>query len=166
METVKTTAEKLMVCISPNPSSAKLVNSTKKMADALHAQWFAVYVEDPKMLLLPEKELNHALDAMRLAEQLGAETITLSGQNIAEEIANFAGQRNITRIIVGKPRRTRWKGFFFGSPVARLVRTSGEIDVYVISGEPVEQRDRQDHCPLTADLATGQQERQRQADGP
>ena len=52
----------------------------------MHARLFAAYVETPRGLLLPEEERNHALDNLRLAEQLGAETVTLTGRNIAEEI--------------------------------------------------------------------------------
>ncbi len=138
---VKPTAERLLVCVGPSPSSAKVINSAGKMADGLHAKWYAVYVEQPRMLMLPEAERNRAFDNLRLAEQLGAETFTLTGRNVAEEIAGFARQRNITRIIAGKPGASRWKGILLRNPVDRLMRISGEIDVYVISGEPVEPRE-------------------------
>jgi two-component system sensor histidine kinase KdpD len=111
------------------------------MAAGLHAKWFAVYVETPRMLMLSEAERNRADDNLRLAEQLGAETFTLSGRDIAEEIVNYARQRNITRIVAGKPRRSLWKSALLRSPVDQLVRIGGEIDVYVITGEPGEQRD-------------------------
>jgi two-component system, OmpR family, sensor histidine kinase KdpD len=129
-------AENLLVCIGPGPSSAGLVNSAKSMAAGLHAKWFVVYVEDPKMLMMPESERDRASESLRLAAQLGAETITLSGPNIAEEILNFARERNVSKIIVGKPRRSLWKSIFSGSPVDQLVRMSGEIDVCVMAGEP------------------------------
>lgn len=138
---LKPTEERLLVCVSPSPSSARLINSAKRMATSLHAKWFAVYVEEPKMAMLPEAERSRAADNLRLAGQLGGETVTLAGRNIPEEIVNFARQRNVTRIIVGKPRRSFWKGILSGSPVDQLVRTSGEIDVYVITGEPGEPRE-------------------------
>ena len=111
------------------------------MATGLQAEWFAVYVENPKMLRLPEAERNRAVYNLRLAEQLGAETITLRGRRIAEEIVNFARQRHITKIVAGKPTRPRWRDILSGSPVDELVRLSGEIDVYVITGEPGEPRE-------------------------
>ena len=138
---LKPTEERLLVCVSPSPSSARLINSAKRMATSLHAKWFAVYVEQPKIAMLPEAERSRAADNLRLAGQLGGETVTLAGRNIPEEIVNFARQRNVTRIIVGKPRRSFWKGILSGSPVDQLVRTSGEIDVYVITGEPGETRE-------------------------
>ncbi len=84
-------------------------------------------------------------DNLRLAEQLGAETFTLTGRHIAEEIINFAGQRKITRIVVGKPGGSRWKRFLLKSPVDKLVRMSGETDVYVLSGESEKQREADLH---------------------
>jgi two-component system, OmpR family, sensor histidine kinase KdpD len=131
-------AERLLVCVGPSPSSANLIRAARSMAANLKAEWFAVYVEDPRMLRLPEAERNRAAYNLRLAEQLGAATITLRGRRLAEEISSFARQRQITRIVVGKPRRRRWQGIIFGSPVAELLQLSGEIDVYVITGEPGE----------------------------
>jgi two-component system sensor histidine kinase KdpD len=111
------------------------------MATSLHAKWFAVYVEQPKMAMLPEAARSRAADNLRLAGDLGGEAVTLPGRNVAEEIAKFARQRNVTRIIVGKPRRSLGEGILSRSPVDQLVRISGEVDVYVIAGEPGEQRE-------------------------
>jgi len=138
---LKPTEERLLVCVGPSPSSAQLINSAKRMATRLHAKWFAVYVEEPKMAMLPEAERSRAADNLRLAGQLGGETVALAGRNIAKEIVNFARQRNVTRIVVGKPRRSLWKSILSRSPVDQLVRMSGEVDVYVITGEPSEQRE-------------------------
>jgi len=134
-------AERLLVCIGPSPHSAALINSVSRMAASLNAKWFAVYVETPKTLMLSEEARNRAADNLRLAERMGAEAYTLNGRNVAEEIAEFARLRNITRIVAGKPRDSHWKRIFSRSPVDQLVRIGGEIDVYVITGEPGEPRE-------------------------
>jgi len=133
---LRQTSERLLVSVGPSPSSAGLIRAARKMAVDLDTEWVAVYVETPKMLRLPEAERTRAVSNLRLAEQLGGETVTLRGSRIAEEIINFARGRHITRIITGKPSRPGWQGLFFRSPVDELVRRSGEIDVYVITGEP------------------------------
>src|SRR6185436_6175550 len=61
--------------------------------------------------------------------------------DVAEEIARFARQRSVTRILVGKPKSSAGKLIPPRSPVDRLVRLRGEIDVYVIAGEPGEERE-------------------------
>src|SRR5262245_7700049 len=130
---------RLLVCVSPSPSSARLINSAKKMATDLHAEWFAVYVE-PNTAMLSEAARSRAADHLRLAAELGAEAVTLAGRNVGEELARFARQRGITRILAGKPGRSSWS-ILSRSPVYQLVRSGGEADVYVISGEAGEQRE-------------------------
>jgi len=140
-DTGKPKDERLLVCVSPNSSSARLLNSAKRMATSLHAKWFAVFVEQPKMAMLPEAARSRVADNLRLAGDLGGEVVTLSGRNVAEEITEFARQRNVTRIVVGKPRSSFGKSLLSRNPVDQLVRISGDVDVYVIAGEPGEERE-------------------------
>ncbi len=131
----KATEEKILVCISASPSSAGVIRYAARRAAATTSRWFAVYVETPRAAMQTEIERNRAIDNLRLAEQLGAETATLTGRNVAEEVLRFAGPKHITRIIAGKPGRSPLKNIFLNSPVDRLVRLSGEIDVEVASGD-------------------------------
>ena len=128
-------AETIMVCVNRNPRSAHLVRAARRMAAGLHAKWIAVYVQTPEHLRRPEAERERVVQTLRLAEQLGAETVTLSAHRVSEEILNYARARNVSKIIVGKPLRSKVKEIVFGSVVADLVRGSGEIDIYVITGE-------------------------------
>lgn len=128
--------ERIMVCISPNPISLKLVRAAQRMAAGLHAEWLAVYVETSKQANLSETERDYAINALRLAElEKAQETTTLSGQRVSEEILKFARQRNVSKIVVGKPLKPRWRELLFGSAVDEIVRGSGSIDVYVITGD-------------------------------
>jgi len=129
------TAERLLVCISPGPESARLVRAGKRMADRLGAPWVAAYVETPAQLRLPPEVRDRVTQTLRLAEQLGAETVRLPGQKMSEAILAFAHDRNVTKIVVGKPRRRLWTRILIGSIVDALVQGSGDIDIYVISAE-------------------------------
>jgi two-component system, OmpR family, sensor histidine kinase KdpD len=128
-------AERIMVCIGANPRSIRLVRAAKRMAAGLRADWISVYIEAPTAVKPSESDLRHLSDHMRLAESLGAETVTLSGHKASEEILNYARIRNVTKIIIGKPTHPRWKDKIFGSLLDDVVRGSGDIDVYVISGD-------------------------------
>ncbi|MBK9713531.1 MAG: sensor histidine kinase KdpD [Kouleothrix sp.] len=132
--------ERLLVCISHSPLSERLVRATRRMAAAMRAPWLVIFVETPRSLRLGEAERDRVAQTLRLAEQLGAETATLSGQRVSEEILTYALARNVTKIVVGKPERPRWQDLLFGSVVDDLVRGSGAIDVYVITGEQGESR--------------------------
>jgi two-component system, OmpR family, sensor histidine kinase KdpD len=54
---------------------------------------------------------------------------------MSEAILAFAHDRNVTKIVVGKPRRRLWTRILIGSIVDALVQGSGDIDIYVISAE-------------------------------
>ena len=75
------------------------------------------------------------METLRLAERMGAETVTLTGDDVSAALLAYARSRNVTKIIVGKPLRSRWKEWWFGSVVDDLVRGSGDIDIYVMTGE-------------------------------
>ncbi len=132
------TQERLLIGIGPSLLSARLVRATQRMATRLHATWLAVYVETSAHLRLSATQREQVLQNLRLAEKLGAEIVTLSGTKVSETIVHYARQRNVSKIVVGKPERPRWREWLFGSVVDELVRSSGEIDVYVINGEQSE----------------------------
>ena len=139
--------ERMLVCVGPDPLSTRLVRSAARMASALHAEWLAVYVETPKLVRLPQAARDRILQTLRLASELGAESANLSGESVAATLIALARQRNISRIIVGKPLRPRWRDRFDVSLVDELIRLSGTIDIYVISGEPGEERQAPPRAP-------------------
>jgi len=128
-------AERLLVAVSSGPNAAQLVRAARRLAERLRAEWVVVYVETPAELRLPQKERDRVWQTLRLAERLGAQTVTLSGHRPAEEILRYARRRNVSKIVVGKPLHSRWRDVLFGSVRDELVRGSGGIDVYVISGD-------------------------------
>lgn len=128
------TAERLLVCVGPSPFSARLVRSTARMAMSLRCPWLAVSVDKPGARTSQEAQ-DRVWANMRMASLLGAETATLTGANIAQEILAYAKARNVTKVIVGKPSHPRWRDWLHGSLVYDIVRHCGSIDVHVISGE-------------------------------
>ncbi len=128
------TAETIMVCVNMKPRGPRLIRAARQMAAGLHAKWIAVYVQVPRHLRMSQSERDRVIHTLRLAEQLGAETVTLTGDDVAQELLAYARSRNATKLIVGKPMRAWWKEWLFGSVVLDLVNQSGEIDIYVITG--------------------------------
>src|SRR5438552_4031173 len=104
------------------------------MATALHAGWIVVYVETPELLRLSDEKRNRRIALLRLAESLGAEAVTLGGSSAGEEIANYAQERNVTRIVIGRPRRPLWRRLFRPSTYGELVAGTKGIDIVVVGG--------------------------------
>jgi two-component system sensor histidine kinase KdpD len=130
-------AERVLVCVGPDPLSERVVRAARRLATALQSGWIAVYVETPGLAAaLDRGARDRVLATLKLAESLGAETANLSGESVATELLAFARARNVSKIIVGKPSRPRWHDRLKSSLVDEIVRGSGVIDVYVITGEP------------------------------
>lgn len=128
--------ERVLVCVGPDPLSERLVRAARRLATALHAGWVAVYVETSALARLPRNARDRVIATLKLAESLGAETANLSGESVAKELLEFARRRNVSKIMIGKPSRSRWRDLMKPTLVDEVVRGSGLIDVYVISGEP------------------------------
>jgi len=126
--------ERLLVAVGPYEDAERLVRAGKRMATALHAPWIVVYVETPHLLRLPEAERNRRIALLRLAESLGAEAVTLGGSSAGEEIANYAATRNVTRIVIGRPRRALWRRLFRPSTYGELLARTQGIDLHVVGG--------------------------------
>ncbi len=129
------TSERLLVCVGPSPTSAKLIRAAKRMAAAFDAEWLAVAVQRFGADSARDDRLERVAHHMRLAERLGAETHTLIGDDVPQTLLDFAHSRNVTKIVVGKTGQPRWKRLLFGTVVDALVDRSGSIDVYAIRGE-------------------------------
>ena len=125
--------EQLLVAIGPDAQAEQLVRAGKRMADALNADWSVVYVETPWLQRLSEKERNRRIDLLRLAESLGAETVTLDGPTAAATVAEYAQTRNATRVIVGEPKRRGLRALLRRSTATELVRLARGFDVVTIA---------------------------------
>ncbi len=127
-------ADKVLVCIGPDILSTRLVRVAKRMSNSLRAPWTAVYVENERHYRL-SKESQEAVDrTLRLAERMGGKAETLSGGKAADEIIRYAKENNVTKVIVGKMPRPRWKEIIYGTLADNIMRRSGDIDVYVVTG--------------------------------
>ena len=126
-------AERLLVCASGSPFSEKLIRTTRRLAEELKAQWFTIYIETPSVGRQQQENRERIWRDLRLAESLGAEVATLTATSVAEAIIEYAMRHNVTRIVVGKPAKPRWREFFRPPIVDQLIRLSGTIQIHVVS---------------------------------
>jgi two-component system sensor histidine kinase KdpD len=133
--------ERLLVAVSPSPFSTRLIRWTRRMAYALDAPWIAANIESHRPLSPAAKQL---LDEnLALARALNAEVIVVPGEDVAASLVRVAQQHNVSQIVVGKSRGQPWLDLLRGgSLVDRLMRRSGQIDLYVVPAEPRTGRNR------------------------
>ena len=128
-------AERLLVCISPSPQAGQLVRAGRRLATRLGAEWIVAFVETPcrRQAGAGRPRPRRPDAAPRRAARRGDGDAP--GPTMSEEILAYARARNVSKIVIGKPVRSLWKRIVLGSIVDALVRGSGEIDIYVVSGE-------------------------------
>lgn len=127
---------RLLVGFSASPTSERLLRITHRMALDMDAEWYAVYVESTRQEVdITEKARSQLDKNIRLAEELGAKVVSLSGSVIADEIVNFAKEKNVTLIVAGLSQRSRVEEIFKGSVLNDLTKKSGRINVLVVGSE-------------------------------
>ena len=129
--------ERLLVCISGGPSSERLIRATRRLADDLNAPWLALYIETPGGTRQLQENRELVWKDLRLAETLGAQVTTLTAESIPDTVAEYALQHNVTKIVVGKPTKPRWREFLRQPLVDQIIHLSKAIDVYVVSIEAI-----------------------------
>ncbi|MCJ2025785.1 sensor histidine kinase [Methylobacterium sp. J-067] len=128
--------ERLLVCLNEDPRGGSLVRYAKRLADRLHAPWTALVVEGARSASLTEAQRDRIADALRLADRLGGDAVTIpGGRRVAEDILAYARSANVNHIVVGKASRSWLFELLNGSVVHDLVRGSGAISVHVVPGE-------------------------------
>jgi two-component system sensor histidine kinase KdpD len=127
--------ERLLVCIGPGGAAENLVRSAYRLAQLQRAEWIVLYVETAKLQRLSKEQRDTVLRTLKLAEELGAETVTLSGYRLTDEVISYARSRNASRIVLGKPTLSGWRRWLFGSLVDTVVRQASDIDIHVVGKE-------------------------------
>jgi two-component system sensor histidine kinase KdpD len=126
--------ERLLVCLSGGPSSEKLIRTARRLAEEQKTEWYVLYVETAGTDKLTQENRERIWRELRLAESLGAkEVTTLMANSAVQAVFDYARKHKITRVIVGRPTRPRWREWLRGSFVDQLLRQSKDIDIYVVS---------------------------------
>ncbi|MGN6315955.1 DUF4118 domain-containing protein [Trinickia sp.] len=129
--------ERIIVCVGAGPESATLVRAAARLAASLKADWLAVYVETPRLQRLPDAIRKRTLDALKLASELGAETVTLQGQEATQTLIAYARMRNVSKLVVGAIPASDWRAWLRRSTGERLIRAARDIDVTLVNSGTV-----------------------------
>ncbi|GGH44911.1 DUF4118 domain-containing protein [Frigidibacter albus] len=125
--------ERILVCINESPAAREAIRVAKRSAERARAEWIALNVTQARMETLPEAEKDRLAGTLRLAERLGAELATLEAErDVAQAILSYAADRNVRRIVIGRPRpRPFWARLTTEDVAAHLLRLSGRFEITV-----------------------------------
>jgi two-component system sensor histidine kinase KdpD len=134
--------DRVLVCVNEAPVSKALVRAAKRMAERSRTDWIAASVVTPQSEQLPEAAKDTIAETLRLAETLGADITTINaGSNVADEILAYARSRNVSRIVIGRPRPRLFTAWFSRETVAEeIIRKAQDFEVTIVSADPTEAR--------------------------
>ena len=134
--------ERILVCVNEAPVAKTLIRTAKRMAERARVGWIVVNVVTAASETLADADKDRLAEALRLAESLGAEVATLNADaDVAAEIVAFARARNVSRIVIGRPRRRSWLAGLTRETVAEtLVRRAEDFEVTLVSPDAREGR--------------------------
>jgi two-component system sensor histidine kinase KdpD len=127
-ERVWKTEDSLLCCIGPDPGDENVVRSAARLAGQLAVDWTAIYVETPSLQRLPSGERERILHAVKLAQEFGAKTAILAGNDPAAQAVAYAREHNCAKLIVGRSLRAPWR-FWQRGVVQRIGQLAPDIDL-------------------------------------
>jgi two-component system sensor histidine kinase KdpD len=126
--------ERVMVCLSSNPEgSDELLRKASRIAAQFNAEWYAVHVETPaeSVQKISTADFRALLDNINLAADLGAEVVWLKSPDVVSALVDFANEKHITKIVVGRTRPTLLNRILGRSITNRLISAAQDFDVEI-----------------------------------
>jgi two-component system sensor histidine kinase KdpD len=124
--------DRVLVCVNERKGVAALVRYARRMADRLHASWTAICVETSHARQLSEVERDRIAEALRLAERLGGQAVTIPAASVSDGVVDYAHGNNFTHIIVSTAQRPWWSELIRSSAAHEIIRRAGDISVHVV----------------------------------
>lgn len=126
------TRDSLLACIGPGSGGERLVRSAARIANRLEMPWHAIYVETPELQLLSEARRHGVLKTLKLAQDMGAETATLAGNDAVDAVVRYARDHNLSKVLVGRDQPRAWR-LWLRSFADRLGQRASDLDVIQVA---------------------------------
>ena len=125
--------ERIAVCVSSNPVAQYLIARGGRMAHAMDAEFYVVYVDSAA----DETDENRRslAENIRFAENLGATVVRLQRGAVAARVAEFVREKHITQIIFGRSAAEGWRKYMYLNVIQRFLRDAPAVDVHIVTQE-------------------------------
>jgi two-component system, OmpR family, sensor histidine kinase KdpD len=132
------TAERIMVAITAAHGTDSVMRRAARLSARMKGDLYAVHVISGEQSRQRDAD---ALDALhKLADDLGAHWHEVTRDDPARALVDFASEHQVTQIVLGSSRRSRWEEMTKGSVVQRVLRFASDsgVDVHVIANRDVD----------------------------
>jgi two-component system sensor histidine kinase KdpD len=126
--------ERIVVCISSNPAAQYLIARGARMAQAIDAALYVVYVDVTSDHSSDENQRTLA-ENIRFAESVGAKVVKLENGDVAERVAEFVRKEHATHVVFGRSATKGWKRYLYWSAIHRFLRNAPAVDVHIVTQE-------------------------------
>jgi two-component system, OmpR family, sensor histidine kinase KdpD len=125
--------ERIAVCISSNPVAQYLIARGGRMAHAMDAEFYVVYVD----VAADETDENRRTlsENIRFAENFGATVVRLERGDVASRVAEFVHQKHVTQIVFGRSTAEGWRKYLYLTIIQRFLRDAPTVDVHIVTQE-------------------------------
>lgn len=126
--------ERIAVCISSNPAAQYMIARGGRMATAMDAEFFVVYVDvgaDTR-----DDDRRTLAENIRFAENLGAKVVRLDGGSVGPRVAEFVREKHITQVVFGRSATSGLRRYFYLSAIHKFLRDAPPVDVHIVTQEP------------------------------
>lgn len=135
--------EHILTCISPSPTNMKVIRNASRLSYAFHAEFTALYVETPKLQNADQKVKKMVEDNIHLAKALGAKIVTVFGEEVAFQIAEYARICGASKIVLGRTNHRIFFGQKRGTLADQVSQFVPDIDIYIIPDTNTHRSDQQ-----------------------
>lgn len=135
------TQERVMICISPDEPSDRLLRRGWRVAQRLRGDVVGVYVSCMAINAHQQKILD---GDFALATQLNIPVERIEGADVATALAQYAIEQQVTQIVIGHSRRPKLTQLLKGSTINKLIGMVPGIDVLVIADRPAQAPSKED----------------------
>ena len=124
--------EHILVGLSSAPSNSKIVETASKMARAFDANLTALYIKTSQSEVLSEENAKRLQNNIKFAERMGATIVTVYGEDVALQMAEYAKTSGATKIVIGR-NATKRAGIIRKPTLAdKLIALATNIDIHII----------------------------------
>ena len=124
-------AERVAVCISAKPEARDLIARGARMAEAMNAECFVLYVDTGQEL---NDEKRRVLEAnVQFAENVGAQVVRLKGKTVPGTAAEYIAKNRITQVIFGRSAVKGWKQYLYYLALGQVMGVAPHVDVHIVT---------------------------------